>query len=339
MSHSKLRKENNCLNCDAIVDGRYCKNCGQENVEPKQSLWHLVTHFFNDITHFDGKFFDTMKPLILKPGFLSSEYVKGRRMKYLDPIRMYLFISAAFFILMFSITTESHYITRHDDALEYHIIDSMRVAMKDSALYGIRGENIQGKNFKVLLVDDIYRHGVRYYDSVQRAMPDSSKSGWFDRWGERKLAAMYAAYDEDPYNFFEKGWDKFMHSISKIAFISLPIFALFLYLLYIRRRNQYYYVSHAIFALHFYCVLFFFFLIGFLFSNKYYTIPVLIDILVILIPIGLFAYLYIAMLRFYKQHWFKTFLKFSILSFSIVIVILIIALSLLVNSYFAVGAH
>lgn len=339
MSHSKLRKENNCLNCDAIVDGRYCKNCGQENVEPKQSLWHLVTHFFNDITHFDGKFFSTMKPLILKPGFLSSEYVKGRRMKYLDPIRMYLFISAAFFILMFSVIAENHYINRHDDAREYQLIDSMRIAMQDSSFHGLHGESIDGKNIKVLLVDDMYKHGLHYYDSVQRALPDSLKSDWFDRWGERKLVATYSAYDDDPYNFFNKGIDKFKHSVSKISFISLPIFAFFLHLLYIRRRSQYYYVSHAIFALHFYCVLFFFILVGFLFSNKYYTIPVLIDILAILIPIGLFAYLYIAMLRFYKQHWFKTFLKFSILSFSIIIVVLIIALSLLVNSFFAMGAH
>jgi hypothetical protein len=49
--------------------------------------------------------------------------------------------------------------------------------------------------------------------------------------------------------------------------------------------------------------------------------------------------LYMAMLRFYNQHWFKTLVKFSILSFSIMVVVLIIALSLLVNSFFAMGAH
>src|SRR6516165_6989863 len=59
LSHSKERKEKVCLNCKAALYGRYCHVCGQENIEPKQPAWHLVTHFFSDITHFDGKFFTT----------------------------------------------------------------------------------------------------------------------------------------------------------------------------------------------------------------------------------------------------------------------------------------
>lgn len=77
--------------------------CGQENLEPKETVWHLVQHFFNDITHFDGKFFSTVGLLLRKPGFLSAEYVAGRRMSYLNPIRMYVFTSAFFFIILFSL--------------------------------------------------------------------------------------------------------------------------------------------------------------------------------------------------------------------------------------------
>src|SRR5262249_31151697 len=65
--------------------------------------WHMVTHFFNDITHFDGKFFVTLKDLLFRPGFLSKEYMKGRRASYLHPVRMYVFTSAIFFLLFFSI--------------------------------------------------------------------------------------------------------------------------------------------------------------------------------------------------------------------------------------------
>ena len=56
-----------------------------------------------DITHFDGKFFSTVKYLLKRPGFLSTEYVKGRRASYLNPIRMYVFTSAIFFIILFSL--------------------------------------------------------------------------------------------------------------------------------------------------------------------------------------------------------------------------------------------
>ncbi|MCW3112565.1 MAG: hypothetical protein JWR18_961 [Segetibacter sp.] len=69
MSHFKERKEKNCLNCNAQVQGRYCQVCGQENVEPKETFGHLVTHLIYDITHLDGKFFSSLKYLLFKPGF------------------------------------------------------------------------------------------------------------------------------------------------------------------------------------------------------------------------------------------------------------------------------
>ncbi|HSZ86319.1 MAG TPA: DUF3667 domain-containing protein [Puia sp.] len=103
MSHLKERKERICLNCNANLYGRYCHVCGQENLELKETVWHLTTHFFNDITHFDGKFFSTVKLLITKPGFLSKEYMIGRRASYLNPIRMYVFTSAIFFLIFFSL--------------------------------------------------------------------------------------------------------------------------------------------------------------------------------------------------------------------------------------------
>ncbi len=102
MSHLKERKEKLCLNCNALIDGKYCSICGQENIEPQETIWHLITHTFNDITHFDGKFFSSIKYIITKPGFLSSEYIAGRRKSYLDPIRFYLFTSAFFFFIIFA---------------------------------------------------------------------------------------------------------------------------------------------------------------------------------------------------------------------------------------------
>jgi hypothetical protein len=259
-------------------------------------------------------------------------------MKYLDPIRMYLFISAAFFIVMLSLAYSPTYISRYSNPEEYRLIDSMRTVLKDSVV-GFRGTDINGKNIMIMSFDNLYTHGLAHYDSVQRTLPDSAKSGGFDRWGEKKLIAVAEAYNEDPYNFIPKMVEKFIRSLSKIFFISLPIFALFLYLLYIRRRAQYYYVSHAIFALHYYCVVFFFLLIPLLISNRYYNTEGDSGLAFTLVFLGLLAYLYMAMLRFYNQHWFKTLVKFSILSFSIMVVVLIIALSLLVNSFFAMGAH
>ncbi len=114
MSHLKERKEKNCLNCQADLVGRYCHRCGQENLEPKETVWHLVQHFFNDITHFDGKFFETVRYLLRRPGFLSTEYMLGRRASYLNPIRMYVFTSAIFFIILFSLKKPDDFVHVND---------------------------------------------------------------------------------------------------------------------------------------------------------------------------------------------------------------------------------
>ena len=96
------RTEKYCLNCGSYVEDRYCTHCGQENIEVKESVRHLISHFFFDLTHYDSKLFVTLKDLILKPGFLTREYLVGRRTRYLHPIRMYIFVSFLYFLVSLS---------------------------------------------------------------------------------------------------------------------------------------------------------------------------------------------------------------------------------------------
>lgn len=110
--------------------GRYCQVCGQENLEPKETVWHLVSHFLNDITHFDGKFFATLKLLLLKPGFLSGEYIRGRRASYLHPIRMYVFTSAIFFLVFFSIHGSKYVFNVKEQAPSYSELNKRMVKLE-----------------------------------------------------------------------------------------------------------------------------------------------------------------------------------------------------------------
>ncbi len=95
------RTENDCLNCGAELQGKFCHVCGQENLQIKESFGHMMEHAISDYFHFDHQFFNTLKPLLFKPGFLTNEYMAGRRVSYLHPVKMYIFISVVYFLLLF----------------------------------------------------------------------------------------------------------------------------------------------------------------------------------------------------------------------------------------------
>src|SRR5476651_16760 len=101
------RAENDCLNCGATLQGKFCHVCGQENLEIKESFGHLMNHAVGDYFHFDDKFFNKLKPLLFKPGKLTNEYMAGKRSSYLHPLKMYIFISFIYFVLLFSDTVQT----------------------------------------------------------------------------------------------------------------------------------------------------------------------------------------------------------------------------------------
>lgn len=99
------QQEDYCLNCKTTLQGDFCHRCGQPKLDTHHdSFLHTMTHFIGDFVHFDSQIFRTAIPLLFKPGFLVNEYFKGKRVSYLPPIRMYVFLSFLFFFLTFSLS-------------------------------------------------------------------------------------------------------------------------------------------------------------------------------------------------------------------------------------------
>lgn len=90
-----------CLNCETSLqsDFEFCPTCGQE-VESDSNLKSLFRHFLSDYFIFDSKIVRSLQPLITKPGFLTIEYLKGKRANYIAPLRMFIFLSIIFFLLL-----------------------------------------------------------------------------------------------------------------------------------------------------------------------------------------------------------------------------------------------
>ena len=91
-----------CPNCDHLLstDHKFCPACGQQRIEATDSFNKLVGSFLGDYFTFDSKILGSLKPLLFNPGRLTKEYIVGRRVRYISPLRMYIFISLIFFLIL-----------------------------------------------------------------------------------------------------------------------------------------------------------------------------------------------------------------------------------------------
>ncbi len=90
----------NCLNCGATLSGPYCAACGQRHDPHRPTFGHFIAETAESLSHADGRLWSTLRMLLTKPGLLSKEFFGGRRARYLPPIRLYIVLSVAFFLLL-----------------------------------------------------------------------------------------------------------------------------------------------------------------------------------------------------------------------------------------------
>lgn len=89
-----------CQNCNTQLDGTFCPNCGQRDVDLERPATKLIGEVLQETFDVDGRAFRTIRTLLRQPGTLTSEFLAGRRRSYTSPIRLYLVISVSFFVLV-----------------------------------------------------------------------------------------------------------------------------------------------------------------------------------------------------------------------------------------------
>lgn len=343
MEETHGAKVQQCPCCGATTDGKFCKNCGQEIIEHQQTIGRLLLNITKDFFHYDGRLINTLKLLLTKPGSLTLKYVKGIRQPYIDPFKLYLSISVLAFLVCLTLNKSPKTVTKISDPEIIHLIDSARAALQaDTAhslkikksRYNLAKLDVNGTIVEILDPADILRHGERYYDSVQNTLPPTKKSSGYMRYKDRKFIKAYEVFDTAPYNYSKKLLDRVSLIVPKIFFISLPFFVLFLFILNLKKREQYPSAYHAIFALHFYSATWIFLTLDTIISIclEYIGTQRIYPYIGITILLGLAVYLFVAMSSFYKQRWWVTLIKSVILITTAVFMFRMIAYAL--DEYF-----
>jgi hypothetical protein len=96
-----------CENCGAPLYGDHCYACGQPVKGLVRQFSSIAGDFLDTVFNIDSRVLRTLGPLLARPGYLSLEYFAGRRVRYVTPMRLFLFLSlVAFFAIQASIDVE-----------------------------------------------------------------------------------------------------------------------------------------------------------------------------------------------------------------------------------------
>jgi hypothetical protein len=240
--------ESTCLNCGAVLTGRWCGQCGQRVAPVRPTLHELLHEAVHELAHVDGKLIRTAM-LLFKPGELTAEFLAGKRVRSVTPVRVYLLCSLLFFGVVSLVPTGKLHvsITRGGDA---QLIKAADRVNKDP---------------------DILAH------ALTSAFP-------------------------------------------KAMFILMPLFAAIVFAFYFKAERMY--VPHFYFAVHYHAFAFFLLAIFEAISPIHSRVTGVIKLLLIL---GLYPYLTMALRRVYGGRWMTIGKSIAILSIYFCFVLLTMA--------------
>ncbi|WP_370088337.1 DUF3667 domain-containing protein [Ekhidna sp.] len=94
-----------CKNCCRKLEAefKFCPTCGQEHKDKVVHFKQFILDFLGDYFTFDSLIIRSVRPLLFHPGFLTNEFIVGRRVRYIPPLRMFIFISIIFFLVLGSV--------------------------------------------------------------------------------------------------------------------------------------------------------------------------------------------------------------------------------------------
>lgn len=327
----KRYKQPACLNCrrPLLDTDNFCPSCGQENTTPKNGIGILFHDFFSNYFSFDSKLSRSTIPFLIKPGYLTNRYNEGKRTSFVHPLRLYLIISFLFslglaFLVDKAVEDKKLFLFSEEFKTSDARADS--AVIKQTAPLPAFNVKLAGKDVMTIPAEDSVGQQVASdtLTTAQEEQEPEFKDLLRDEsltdedvlkkmeWDEKGV--LHKIFVHQARKVMQKDMDVFlpyvMKNISIMMFLLLPLFALYLYVLFGRKER--YYICHAIHALHLHSFSFMIItmlILMELFGNLLETNPELIFWGFVLITF----YALFSIKRVYKQGWLRTFFKFNVL--------------------------
>lgn len=300
-----------CPNCGYALEAEanFCASCGQENHTHKLPVRHFVVEWLSGMFNFDTKLLRTLRDLFWPPGLVIRAFNQNKRVRYVHPLRLYLFTSVLFFLALAWATERLQ--ADEGPVVVVNAADEGPIEAKGLTLD--LGGDRQIMDSTLVALSALPRISNEVLDSTMRV------AGVTPSILNRTLIrlALNLSGNSRRKEAFVQEW---LSTFSKVMFVILPLFALLLKLLYWRSRM--FYTEHLVFALYFHTVLYLMFGLslglGAMFDGEWtdrFLLP------------GTVIYLLWAMHTVHQRSWLNTIWKalLLLLAYSLLLVIGLIA--------------
>jgi hypothetical protein len=324
-----------CENCSAQLSGRYCAQCGQAAVDYRRSFRHVIVDVLDSFLNWDSKFFTTIGLLLVRPWELTNQFLAGHRVRYVNPLRLYLLASILFF---FAVNYGARGLKLQPGKLDPKDRAELQADLKNADLPPEAREKLE-----TLLKEpssspapspspnapsptpaptprtdkqkkEFGKIGERPFVFVD---PETKSSTPFERWVEARAKDKMGEHGTKMGLFIST----LFSNLPYMMLCCIPLFAFVLKVLYVRRRILY--IDHLIYALHIHTFAYVGIILIVLATIGLNRLaPNLIaGWIVALLWIAFVVQVFLSIRRVYRQGWFISAIKFLFGGFVYLIVL------------------
>ncbi len=348
MNNSKSNTPRYCLNCETLLSSsdNYCKGCGQNKKAYRHNVLDLARDFFGTIFNLDAKIWVTARDLWI-PAKLTKAYIAGRKKRYINPIRLFVVL---LFIVLAIVTNEFNrgtgdYFGEFDvnlTARQYEMmIDFDTLSTQYPLSPAAHVDSIRTKLFKSVLNDDDQSYDLRDFGILENKdiqlraddIASMSKEEIFEKYKvttylDQIVVSKAISTLKDP----RASIRVLIGNVLWIIVLTIILISLVMKLLYI--RGKHFLVEHVILLVHHHCFLFALICMEYLIYNLmgYQVVGLYFPVAFTLT----FFYILIDLKMYFRQSWFRTLVKFFLISFCYLIILIASILVILVVSFLVV---
>jgi hypothetical protein len=318
-----------CENCGAPLTGRFCSQCGQPAIDYRRSFRHVIVDVLDSFLNWDSKFFATIGWLIVRPWHLTIEFLSGRRVRYLHPLRLYLLASILFFFAVSYWAKSVHLDPKHlsaedraeiaSDLKDQDIPPQVRAKVEKALKIQSLAPKAVAKTEKETKGEETPHETQDNAEEKKQTKPqdqdygpflkfDSKPSTPFEKWVEDRAKEKIGEHGSKAQLFL-------ITVISNLPYMMLcciPLFAFVLKILYIRQGV--FYIDHLVYALHIHSFAYVgVMLIGLITMGLNRVAPgQLAGWIIGLLWLGFAVQIFLSIRRVYRQGWFFSIFKFFV---------------------------